>query len=61
MGLTLYLLYGVLVLKGSDFFWMCGTLERAYSMEQIQGRLRNSSNRYGVPVDSLGKLHGDRA
>ena len=40
MGLTLYLLYGVLVLKGSDFFWMCGTLERAYSMEQIQGHLR---------------------
>ena len=43
MGLTLYLLCGVLVLKGSgsEFFCMCGTLGRAYSMELIQGRLWN--------------------
>ena len=42
MGFTLYVLYGVVVLKGSDseLFCMCGTLERAYSMELIQGRLR---------------------
>ena len=42
MGFTLYALYGVVVLKGSDsnFFCICGTLQRADSMEPIQGRLR---------------------
>ena len=42
MGFTLYLLYGVLVLKGSDseLFLHVWTLERADSMEPIQGRLR---------------------
>ena len=39
LGFTLYyyLFYGVLQ---GYFFCMCGTLEEAYSMEQIQGRLR---------------------
>ena len=44
MGFTLYLLYGVLVLKGSDselfsHVWDFKALERADSMEPIQGRL----------------------
>ena len=42
MGFTLYVLYGVVILKWSDsnLFCMCGTLEKANMMEPIQGRFR---------------------
>ena len=42
LGFMVYSLCGVLVLKGSDseLFLHLWTLERAYSMEPIQGRLR---------------------
>ena len=51
MGFTLYLLYGVLVLKGSgsELCLHMGTLERADSMELIQGRLRT----FMATVDDL--------
>ena len=65
MGFTLHLLYDVLVLKGSDselflHVWDLGKVE-PIRWSRSKDTFGYSSSHYDAPIDSLEKLHGDRA
>ena len=59
MGFKLYLLYGVLVLKGSDseFFCVCGLWKEPVGWSRSEDAFGNSSSRYDALIDSFEKLH----